>query len=84
MAKKFVIGDREKNEWISVFDNEKKQMEFKNALADAKEYDDADKAKGDLAIMQATGFFGDLQVYLKEEDGKAYKAFERDSFHPVG
>ena len=38
MSKKFVIGDRVKDEWISVLDTEKKKLEFTNHLASAKEY----------------------------------------------
>ena len=38
MCKKFVIGDRVKNEWIAIFDNEAKKMSFKNDLGQAKEY----------------------------------------------
>ena len=38
MGKKFVIGDRLKDEWISVLDTEKKKLEFTNHLATAKEY----------------------------------------------
>ena len=45
MGKKFVIGDRLKDEWI----------------------------------IQETGYFSDLQIYMKE-DNKAYKIDERDSF----
>lgn len=82
MAKIFVIGDREKNEWVSVFDPEQKQMAFNNNLQEAKEFDEIDKAKNALAKMQETGYFFDLQVYLKEGDGNAYKAFERDSYQP--
>ena len=36
MSKKFVIGDRVKDEWISVLDPEKKKLEFTNHLASAK------------------------------------------------
>ena len=36
MSKKFVIGDRLKDEWISVLDTEKKKLEFTNHLASAK------------------------------------------------
>jgi hypothetical protein len=81
MAKTFVIGDREKNEWISVFDNNKKQLEFKNSLNEAKTYDQRRSAEVDLKLLQETGFFGDLRVYLCE-DGKAYVAGERDGFQP--
>lgn len=79
MAKKFVIGDRVKDEWISVLDTEKKKLEFTNHLASAKEYSQEESAAADLKELQTTGYFGDLMVYMKE-DGKAYKADERDSF----
>ena len=84
MCKKFVIGDRVKNEWIAIFDSEAKKMSFKNDLGQAKEYEAEEDAILDLQAMQATGFFSDLQVYLKEEDGKAYVMGERDNFHPMG
>ena len=84
MDKKFVIGDRVKNEWIAIFDNESKKMSFKNDLSKAKEYDAEEDAILDLQAMQTTGFFSDLKVYLKEEDGKAYVMGERDNFHPMG
>lgn len=84
MGKKFVIGDREKNEWIALFDNSTKQLSFKNNLSEAKEYDAEEDAILDLQAMQQTGFFSDLSVYLKEEDGKAYLMGERDNFHPIG
>jgi hypothetical protein len=80
MAKKFVIGDRVKDEWISVLDTEKKKLEFTNHLASAKEYSQEERAGADLKELQTTGYFGDLMVYMKE-DGKAYKSDERDSFH---
>ena len=72
MSKTFVIGDRAK------------KMSFKNDLSLAKEYEAEEDAILDLQAMQATGFFSDLQVYLKEEDGKAYVMGERDNFHPMG
>ena len=81
MAKTFIIGDREKNEWISVFDNNKKQLEFKNQIGEAKCYDQRRSAEVDLKLLQETGFFGDLRVYLFEE-GKAFVAGERDGFLP--
>lgn len=84
MGKKFVIGDREKNEWIALFDYSAKQLSFKNNLSEAKEYDAEEDAILDLQAMQQTGFFSDLSVYLKEEDGKAYLMGERDNFHPIG
>ena len=81
MSKKFIIGDRTKDEWISVLDTEKKKLEFTNHIASAKEFGDIETPKEELKKLQETGYFTDLQVYLKEEDGKAYKPFERDSFH---
>lgn len=79
MSKKFVIGDRLKDEWISVLDTEKKKLEFTNHLASAKEYLAEDEAKANLKTLQETGYFSDLQVYMTE-DNKAYKVGERDSF----
>ena len=79
MSKKFVIGDRTKDEWISVLDTEKKKLEFTNHLASAKEYIAEEEAKTQLKNIQKTGYFSDLQVYMKE-DNKAYKLGERDSF----
>ncbi len=79
MSKKFVIGDRLKDEWISVLDTEKKKLEFTNHLASAKEYLKEEDAQFNLAEIQKTGYFSDLQIYLKEEN-KAYKIDERDSF----
>ncbi|MBR4898537.1 MAG: hypothetical protein IKZ48_07115 [Prevotella sp.] len=77
--KKYVIGDRLKDEWISVLDTEKKKLEFTNHLASAKEIYDEEVARKDLKKLQETGYFSDLQIYLKE-DNKAYKPDERDSF----
>jgi hypothetical protein len=79
MNKKFVIGDRLKDEWISVLDTEQKKLEFTNHLASAKEYLVETEARQQLKAIQETGYFSDLQVYLKEEN-KAYKPDERDSF----
>ena len=79
MGKKFVIGDRLKDEWISVLDTEKKKLEFTNHLASAKEYLAEEDAQMNLAKIQETGYFSDLQIYMKEEN-KAYKIDERDSF----
>jgi hypothetical protein len=79
MAKKFVIGDRLKDEWISVLDTENKKLEFTNHLASAKEFLDEKTAQDNLKKIQETGYFSDLQLYMKEE-GKAYKLDERDSF----
>ena len=56
MSKKFVIGDRLKDEWMK-----------------------EEEAKENLQKLQETGYFSDLQIYMKE-DNKAYKIDERDSF----
>ena len=73
MGKKFVIGDRLKDEWISVLDTEKKKLEFTNHLATAKEYLKEEDAQAHLQKIQETGYF-------MKEDNKAYKIDERDSF----
>ena len=52
MEKTFIIGDREKNEWVSVFDNNKKQLEFKNHIAEAKTYAERRSAEIDLKLLQ--------------------------------
>jgi hypothetical protein len=78
MAKIFLIGDREKNEWVSEFDNNKKLLKFKDELTGAKQYSERQAANIDLKLMQDTGFFGDLQVYVLE-DGQVFKSGERDS-----
>ena len=78
MSKKFVIGDRSKDEWISVLDTEKKKLEFTNHLASAKEYFLEEDAQFNLQKIQETGYFSDLQIYLKEEN-KAYKINETDT-----
>ena len=77
--KKFVIGDRLKDEWISVLDTENKKLEFTNHLASAKEFTDEDFAKGQLKELQTTGYFSDLQIYVPDNN-KAYKPNERDAF----
>ena len=79
MSKKFVIGDRLKDEWISVLDTENEKLEFTNHLATAKEYLKEEEATANLKKIQETGYFNDLQIYMKE-DNKAYKPDERDSF----
>jgi hypothetical protein len=79
MSKKFIIGDRLKDEWISVLNTEKKKLEFTNHLASAKEYILEEDAQQNLQKIQETGYFSDLQIYLKE-DNKAYTMNETDSF----
>jgi hypothetical protein len=81
MSKVFIIGDRLKNEWVAELDTESKKLEFANHLAAAKEYDTEEYARQQLMKLRETGYFNDLQVYLKEND-KAYKSDERDSFQP--
>ena len=78
MSKKFVIGDRLKDEWISVLDTEKKKLEFTNHLASAKEYLLEEDAQISLQKIQETGYFSDLQIYMKA-DNIAYQPAERDS-----
>ena len=78
MSKKFVIGDRSKDEWISVLDTEKKKLEFTNHLASAKEYLLEEDAQFNLQKIQETGYFSDLQIYLTEEN-KAYRINETDT-----
>ena len=82
MEKIFVIGDREKNEWLAVFNPTDKLMSFCNELDKAKTYGDPNEAFDQLQQMQLTGYFTDMGIYLVE-DGKAYIAGERDNFHPV-
>ena len=79
MSKKFVIGDRVKDEWISVLDTEKRKLEFTNHLASAKEFKDEATAKAQLKELQTTGYFTDLQIYI-QDNNKAYKPDERDAF----
>ncbi|MBR4364009.1 MAG: hypothetical protein IKP33_03670 [Prevotella sp.] len=78
MTKQVIIGDRTKDEWISVLDTEKKKLEFTNHIATAKIFNDFDFAKGELRKLQETGYFTDLQIYIKGEDGKAHRPDERD------
>ena len=78
MTKQVIIGDRTKDEWISVLDTEKKKLEFTNHIATAKIFNDFDFAKGELRKLQETGYFTDLQIYIKGEDGKAHRPEERD------
>ena len=57
---------------------EKKKLEFTNHLASAKEYLAEEDAKANLKAIQETGYFSDLQIYMKE-DNKAFKIDERDT-----
>lgn len=80
MSKKFLIGDRTKDEWISVLDTENKKLEFTNHLATAKEFKGFEDTKTALKKLQeqTSGYFEDLQVYVLGEDGKAHRPDERD------
>ena len=80
MSKKFVIGDRTKDEWISVLDTENKKLEFTNHIATAKEFKGFEETKALLKALQTEtgGYMEDLQVYIKDEDGKAHRPDERD------
>ena len=62
-----------------MLDTENKKLEFTNHLATAKEYLKEEEATANLKKIQETGYFNDLQIYMKE-DNKAYKPDERDSF----
>ncbi|MBP3787582.1 MAG: hypothetical protein ILA22_05540 [Prevotella sp.] len=82
MSKKFIIGDRTKDEWISILDRANKKLEFTNHIASAKEFHGFEATKDELkALQEETGYFQDLQVYVKDEDGKAYRPNESDAFH---
>jgi len=78
--KTFVIGDRTKDEWISVLDRANKKLEFTNHLASAKEFKGFEATKEELRLLQeeTAGYFSDLQVYIKDEDQKAHRPDERD------
>ena len=78
--KTFVIGDRTKDEWISVLDRANKKLEFTTHLASAKEFKGFEATKEELRLLQeeTAGYFSDLQVYIKDEDQKAHRPDERD------
>ena len=63
MSKKFIIGDRTKDEWISVLDTEKKKLEFTNHIATAKEFHGFEETKAQLKKLQETGYFTDWVGY---------------------
>jgi hypothetical protein len=75
MGSKFVIGNRLKDEWIALLDTDKKLLEFTNRLANAQEYLQEEDAQISLAEIQKSGYFSDLQIYLKE-DNKAFRIDE--------
>ena len=76
MGEKFVIGNRLKEEWIAVLDTDKKILEFTSNLVKAQEYQLEEDAQMNLADIQETGYFSDLQIYIKENN-KAYRIDER-------
>jgi len=80
MKKKFVIGDRTKDEWISVLDRANKKLEFTNHLASAKTFMGFEDTKAELKKLQeeTAGYFNDLQVYILDDDNKAHRPDERD------
>lgn len=75
MSNVFIIGDRLKSEWVSALDTENKRLEFSSLITCAKEFDSEEYARQQLAKLRETGYFSDLQVYMKE-DGMAVKPDE--------
>ena len=56
MKKKFVIGDRTKDEYISVLDRANKKLEFTNHLASANQFMAFEDTKDELnALKEETG-----------------------------
>lgn len=78
----YVIGDREKNEWLAQFSESEKIMSFCSTLDKALQFESPLEAGDTLQQMQLTGYFTDLGVYILQ-DGKAYIAGERDNYHPT-
>lgn len=76
MGGKFVIGNRLKEEWIAVLDTEKKILEFTSNLVKALEYQLEEDAQMNLAEIQKSGYFSDLQIYIKDNN-RAYRIDER-------
>ena len=57
MKKKFVIGDRTKDEYISVLDRANKKLEFTNHLASAKEFFGfRERARALQDVFRAAGY----------------------------
>lgn len=81
MSNVFIIGDRLKNEWVKVLDTETKQLQFSSQLSEAQAYVEEVVARQQLLKLRETGYFNDLQVYVKEND-KAIKLEERDFYQP--
>ena len=76
MGEKFVIGNRLKEEWIAVLDTDKKILEFTSNLVKAQEYHLEEDAQMNLAEIQKSGYFSDLQIYIKDNN-RAYRIDER-------
>ena len=76
MGEKFVIGNRLKEEWIAVLDTDKKILEFTSNLVKAQEYQLEEDAQKNLAEIQKSGYFSDLQIYIKDNN-RAYRIDER-------
>ena len=76
MGEKFVIGNRLKDEWIAVLDTDKKILEFTSNLVKAQEYQLEEDAQMNLAEIQKSGYFSDLQIYIKNNN-RAYRIDER-------
>jgi len=76
MGEKFVIGNRLKEEWIAVLDTDKKILEFTSNLVKALEYQLEEDAQMNLAEIQKSGYFSDLQIYIKDNN-RAYRIDER-------
>ena len=75
MGEKFVIGNRLKEEWIAVLDTDKKILEFTSNLVKAQEYQLEEDAQMNLAEIQKSGYFSDLQIYIKDNN-RAYRIDE--------
>ena len=81
MSNVFIIGDRLKNEWVKELNTENKQLQFSSQLSEAQAYVEETVARQQLSKLRETGYFNDLQVYVKEND-KAIKLEERDFYQP--
>lgn len=81
MSNVFIIGDRLKSEWVKVLNTETKQLQFSSQLSEAQAYVEEVVARQQLLKLRETGYFNDLQVYVKEND-KAIKLEERDFYQP--
>ena len=84
MKEQFIVGERIRNEWVAAFEKAAKILKFCHTIEEAKKYPTREEAAEALADLRSeTGYFGELQVFLLEND-VAYLMDERDSYHPVG